>query len=86
MFSKWISLIIPFSGSGQYGILIGIGSSVISHSIVYSNGLAVSICILSSIYVYTSYDSKELAVGITLYSLPEYSAVEYRPIIVPNWS
>ncbi len=59
MFSKWISLVILLSGSGIYRIPIGIGIissvlsiSVSSHSSVYSNGLAVSICILS---VYTTY-------------------------------
>jgi hypothetical protein len=60
MFSKWRSLIIPFSGSGQYGIPIGIGIisslsisvSVSNHSSVYSNGLAVSIYILSECTAY----------------------------------
>jgi len=66
MFSKWINGTILFRGLGQYGILIGISSvfSVISHSTVYSKELAVSIYILSSTSVYTSYDCKELAVGI----------------------
>ena len=57
MFSKWISLVILLSGSGQNGIPIGIGIissllsisiSVSSHSSVYSNGLAVRLFILST--------------------------------------
>ncbi len=62
-----------FRGLREYGIPIGISvflsslsisSSGISHSTVYSKELAVSIYILSSTNVYTSYDCKELAVGI----------------------
>lgn len=48
MFTVGISLCIFVSGRGQYGIPIGISRfSSISHSSVYSNGLAVSFSQLS---------------------------------------
>lgn len=57
MFSIWISLVILLSGSGQYGILIGISllsslSISVIHSSVYSNGLAVRFYVLSTSYVH----------------------------------